>query len=246
MGTGFSGWVDRNMHGIAGMARIRKPVKTSNSLSSRILYGLSLVTLLFGLVSLGWAVWPMPTDAVQLQIPAGPLPGAPAETSYASQADYVLVVAWPRVLRSGDTGMLSISLAETGQVAELDQGRGTQVVLGVPLVSGLKLDPPGQIQSAMAPGKDLSFSWSITSTLVGDYPGEVVISLGFFDQVQDALIAVPVAVVDIEVQVAALWGMERGLVLWLGVVGLILWGALFVMGRVAQEKGGVAHKRSGV
>jgi len=59
----------------------------------------------------------------------------------------------------------------------------------------------------------------------------------FYNQDQESFSAVPVAVVDVMTRVTALWGVGRGLVLWFGVVGLLLWGVLFVMGRVAQEKG---------
>jgi hypothetical protein len=43
---------------------------------------------------------------------------------------------------------------------------------------------------------------------------------------------VPVAVVDLAFQVRSLYGLEARLVLWLGLAGVALWGALFIAGRV--------------
>jgi hypothetical protein len=40
-----------------------------------------------------------------------------------------------------------------------------------------------------------------------------------------------VAVVDLDVQVIELWGLSSAMVTWLGVVNLVLWGAVFVLGR---------------
>jgi hypothetical protein len=65
-----------------------------------------------------------------------------------------------------------------------------------------------------------------------------VVSFGFFDETLGELVPVPVAVVDFSIQVVTLWGLARGLVLWLGVVGLVLWGALFILGRVAAGEAG--------
>jgi len=42
-------------------------------------------------------------------------------------------------------------------------------------------------------------------------------------------------VVDYDIRVISLFGMERNLVLWLGFVGVVLWGVLFVIGRAVQH-----------
>ena len=47
----------------------------------------------------------------------------------------------------------------------------------------------------------------------------------------------PVAVVDIDLTVSALWGLESQLSLWFGLVALVLWGALFILGRTVQGMG---------
>lgn len=215
-----------------------RKITAKRSLSAgSLLYGFSLVFLALGLVNLAWAVWPMPRDAVQIEIPAGVLPGSPTETEFSSQQDYTLTASWPRVLRSGEAGELTVHFTESSEKGPSDVGGEAQVVLAVPFFSGLTLDPPGQIQSAIAPGQALTLEWSLKGTQEGDYPGEVVVSLGFYNQDQESFSAVPVAVVDVMTRVTALWGVGRGLVLWFGVVGLLLWGVLFVMGRVAQEKG---------
>jgi hypothetical protein len=59
------------------------------------------------------------------------------------------------------------------------------------------------------------------------------VSFGFIDEAQAELVAVPVAVVDLHIQVIGLWGLDSGLVIWFGLVSLVLWGALFILGRVA-------------
>jgi len=62
------------------------------------------------------------------------------------------------------------------------------------------------------------------------------VSFGFFDADEDALTAVPVAVVDLDIQVIELWGLRSGMVIWFGFVCLALWGALFLLGNMAGHK----------
>ena len=64
----------------------------------------------------------------------------------------------------------------------------------------------------------------------------MAVSFAFFDEEEDALVEVPVVVVDVATRVDALWGLERNLVLWLGFVGLVMWGALFLVGRAVEGK----------
>lgn len=211
-------------------------VKRSNKGFSRVLFGLSLVFLAFGLVSLAWAVWPASEDAAQFTIEAGALPGAPAGTAYAAGTDYTLSLNWPAWLRSGGTGPLRVTLAEAGgDTAAAD--RPVQILVVEPAISGLPIDPPGRVQVSMAAGHDLELTWELTGGEAGDYEGKVAVYFAFFDEEQDALVEVPVVVVDVATRVDTLWGLEANLVLWLGFVGLALWGALFVVGRVVENRG---------
>jgi hypothetical protein len=204
---------------------------------SRALYALSLALLLFSLTSLAWAVWPVPTDARTFTIPAGPLPGAPSGTSFASQVDYTLQVSWPRWIRAGEAGQIVVSLSEAEASVDETQARETQIVLLSPSVTGLPLDPAGQTQINLGPGQELTQAWSVDGLAAGDHAGKLVAAFGFFDDALGQLVPVPVAVVDLSIQVVTLWGLARGLVLWLGVVGLALWGALFILGRVVEGGG---------
>ena len=204
---------------------------------SRALYALSLAMLIFGLANLGWAVWPAPTDARTFTIPAGPLPGAPSGTNYASQADYTLQVSWPRWIRSGEAGQIVASLSEASAPVDETQPRQTQIVLLSPSVINLPLDPAGQTQINLGPGQELTQAWTVDGGDAGDHPGKLVAAFGFYDDALGQLVPVPVAVVDLSIQVVTLWGLARGLVLWLGVVGLVLWGALFILGRVVEGEG---------
>jgi hypothetical protein len=202
----------------------------------QLLFTLSLVFLAFGLFNLGWAMWPAPTDAVQFAIPAGVLPGVPAGKTYASVADYTLTVSWPVWVRAGETGTLRVTLTEAAADAGLAAGRPVQVVLVEPAIAALPLDPPGRVQATLAAGQDLDLTWDVDGALAGEYPGKVIVSFGFYDEALAELVTVPVAVVDVTVRVTALWGLEAGLAVWFGLVGLVLWGALFVLGRVAQGR----------
>jgi len=203
---------------------------------AQLLFMLSLIFLAFGLFSLGWAMWPAPTDAVQFAIPAGVLPGVPAGKTYASVADYTLTVSWPVWVRAGEAGTLNVTLTEADADAGLAAGRPAQVVLVEPAIAALPLDPPGRVQATLAPGQELDLTWEVDGALAGEYPGKVVVSFGFYDEALAELVSVPVAVVDVTVRVTALWGLEAGLAVWFGLVGLVLWGALFVLGRVAQGR----------
>lgn len=206
---------------------------------SQALYTLSLVCLAIGLFILGWAAWPAPTDARQFRIPAGPLPAASGETKLASYSDYALDIAWPRWLRSGETGAVHLRLTDLDhEPLPAGETREGQIVLAEPALHPLHLDPPGSTQANIADEQDLVLSWEVRGEQPGEFPGKVFVSFGFYDEALDELVPVPVAVVDFEIRVIGLWGLDAGLVIWLGLVGLVLWGALFVLGRFA----GVAHR----
>ena len=217
---------------------MKQKLRKQRSWLSRVLYILSLILLGFGLVNLGWAVWPTPTDARTFTIPGGTLPGTPAGKTYASLADYDLQVSWPRWIRAGEDGQLVVALSEVETSAEEALTQETQVLLIEPSMIGLPIDPPGRMQVNLGPGQALQQRWAVEGVMAGTYPGKLVVSFGFYDEALGDLVPVPVAVVDFSIQVVTLWGLARGLVLWLGVVGLVLWGALFILGRVAAGEQG--------
>jgi hypothetical protein len=200
---------------------------------SKALFALSLVFLSFGLVSLAWGVWPVPMDAVQFTIPAGVLPGAPAGTTYASLAEYVLNVSWPVWIRSGEMGTITVHLTEVEGAAGEAVERPAQVVLVEPVIPGVAIEPEGRSQANLAEGQALTLTWEVAGKVPGKYEGKLYISFGFYDDALGELVPVPVAVVDLAFQVRSLYGLEVRLVLWVGLAGVALWGALFIAGRVA-------------
>jgi hypothetical protein len=108
--------------------------------------------------------------------------------------------------------------------------------MAAPNVGALSIDPPGQVQASMGPGQDLDLGWAVSGVSPGVYPGEVVVSFGFFDQDLSELVPVPVAVVDIQVRIVQLFGFGTQMLIWLGLISLVFWGALFVLGRAVQKK----------
>ena len=202
---------------------------------SQLLFGLSLLSLAFGLVSLAWAVWPASEDGVQFTIEAGRLPGSPTGTDYAAVTDYTLSLNWPVRLRLGESGTLRVVLTEIGE-DDADDDQPGQVVVVDPAIASLPIDPPGRVQATAAAGHDLELSWELTGGEEGDYEGKVAMSFAFYDEETEALVEGPVVVVDVATRVDALWGLEANLVLWLGFIGLVMWGALFVVGRVVEGK----------
>lgn len=202
---------------------------------SQVLFVLSLIFLGLSLFSLGWAVWPSPTEGIQFAIPAGVLPGAPAGTTYASLADYTLNVSWPRWIRAGESGSIVVGLSAVESLETQADNRAAQVVLVEPEILALPVEPPGRMQVSLAPGQSLNLSWQVAGLLSGQYPGKLNVSFGFYDEVLAELVPVPVAVVDLAIRVRSLWGLQANLVIWLGVVGLVLWGVLFVLGRLAEK-----------
>lgn len=202
---------------------------------SQFLYSLSLVFLGIGLFSLGWAVWPVPMDGIRFTIPAGALPGAPGEDEYQSLSEYSLEVNWPRWVRKGEPGAVQLHLTDLdpASLTELDPA---QVVLVEPAFYPLQTDPPGEIQANLGDDQTLLLSWSVTGDQRGAYQGKLYVSFGFFDADEGALTAVPVAVVDLDIQVIELWGLRPGIVIWFGFVCLALWGALFLLGNMAGHK----------
>lgn len=216
---------------------MKQGTRRKNLILSRFLYVLSLVFLSFGLFSLGWIAWPAPTDAVQLEIPAGTLPAAPAGADYVSLSDYALSISWPRWVRRGQTGEIHLRLTDLLQ-EPLSEGeaRASQVVLIEPALYLLPVDPPGGVQANLGDDQDLQLTWQVRGDESGAYPGKLYVSFGFFDETLNDLVEVPVAVIDLNIRVIELWGLDSGLVIWLGLAGLLLWGALFVLGRVAAVR----------
>jgi hypothetical protein len=205
---------------------------------SEVLYGLSLIFLIFGLINLGWSAWPVGRDAVNLDIPSGILPGAPAGTNYAINTDYVLRVSWPSWVRLGEEGEIQVVLLpDMGESEVTEEESATQIVLIEPTLGMMPVTPAGRLQANLAPDQTLDMSWTVGGEQVGDYAGKVYLSFGFYEQTEEALVAVPVAVVDIAIRVNSLWGLKQPMALWVGFVGLALWGALFLLGRWVQLKG---------
>lgn len=204
---------------------------------SQFLYGLSLFFFALGLLNLGWAVWPAPTDGVQFEIPAGALPGAPEGEVFTSLSAYALNVSWPRWLRRGESGMIHLRLTDLDQ-EPLPAGndRVAQVVLAEPALYPLQVSPSGGMQAALGDDQELLLTWEVVGAERGSFPGKLYLSFGFYDQALADLVAVPVAVVDIDIRVVGLWGLDAGLAIWFGIVSLALWGALFLLGRVLGAK----------
>jgi hypothetical protein len=219
------------------MAKIRSGKPKKRGWLSQVLFTLSLIFLVFGLFQLGWAVWPSARDAVQIIIPGGVLPGAPSGETFTSLADYTLNLSWPRWIRSGQDERILMSIMEVAdeknpQIAE----REAQIILVEPVIANLSLTPPGRMQTSIAAGQNIEMSWDVEGEMAGEFTGKVYVAFGFYDDVLAEVVPVPVAVVDISIRVVSLWGLSANLAIWLGFVSLVLWGALFILGRLAQGR----------
>lgn len=198
------------------------------------LFLLSLVFLAFGLFCIGWSVWPNPRGGVSLTIPTGVLPGAPAGTTYASLTDYNLSLTWPRWLRIGESGAIELIMAETDLNNRDDREQSVQVLLAEPHVRSFTVEPSGRFQASLGSGQRLKMNWVISGTERGEFPGEMVLSFGFYDESLETLVAIPVAVTDLSIRVLSLFGMGTGMAMWFGILGLLFWGAFFILGRAIQ------------
>lgn len=216
---------------------MREKHNLNRSWLSQVLFGLSLLCLAFGLINLGWTAWPEQLDAVQLEVPKGVLPGAPSGSDYASLTAYNVSISWPRWIRLGQTSSIQVVINPTGVGEALTQGNGVgQIVLIEPALGLLSVTPAGRLQANLASGQDLNMSWEVAGEQVGIYEGKVYLSFGFYDETLNELISIPVAVFDVTIQVTSLWGQTQPLAIWLGIVGIALWGALFLLGRWVQLK----------
>jgi hypothetical protein len=208
-------------------------------MNRRLGQGLFILSLLFlatGLFCIGWAAWPATWDDVTMTIPAGILPGAPPGKTYASHAKYVLKVSWPRWMRLKESGgNVKLLFSEVEDAPQDGLERPVQLVIGEASLAGLPIEPTGQIQTNLGAGQDLELWWAVPPIHAGDFSGGIILSFGFFEEETPGMITVPVAVVDYNIRVISLFGMERNLVLWLGFVGVVLWGVLFVVGRAVQH-----------
>jgi hypothetical protein len=218
--------------GVAGMKRSLR--------FSQVLYTLSLAFLGFGLFNLAWAVWPPPTDAIQITIPAGSLPAAPEGMPFISLSEYALNISWPVWLRQEESGTLHLVLTNLDHTTRtVEQNQSTQVILAEPALYPMQIDPLGGIQAILGNDQELLLAWEVASEQQGSYPGKIFVSFGFYDEPIEDLVTVPVAVVDIHIQVVTLWGRGAGFAIGLGVVSLVLWGVLFVSGRLSDARRGL-------
>jgi hypothetical protein len=132
--------------------------------------------------------------------------------------------------------MITLHLTEAGEEGSEAVERPAQIVLVEPVIPGVALEPEGRSQANLTAGQDLTLTWEVEGGAPGDYEGKVYVSFGFYDDALGELVDVPVAVVDLAFHVTALYGLEARLVLWLGLVGVALWGVLFILGRVAAGR----------
>ncbi len=217
------------------MAKVKQRNQPRKGWLSQLLLTLSLIFLAFGLFQLGWAVWPIPRDAVQIVIRKGVLPGAPAGKAYESLAEYTLSLSWPIWFRAEQTENIQLAMIEAEALNDPQTtGREGQIVIFEPVMSNLTLTPPGRIQTNLAAGKELDLIWDVEGEEAGETQGNLYVAFGFYDDALEEVVPVPVAVLDINTRIVSLWGLGVNLVIWLGFMGLVLWGALFVLGRLAQ------------
>ena len=213
-----------------GLAGMKRPAHRKKSPEARKFYSFGLVLIALGLYTLGWIIWPAPTDGVEFNIPAGPLPGAPDSEGFASLADYHLEISWPRWVRRGQAGYLRLRLTDQDLLPPKGV-EATQVVLVEPQLFPLQVDPPGAIQSNLGDDQTLTLNWAVSGDQRGIYPGKLITAFAFFDEAETELITIPVAVVDLEIEVIALWGLTSPILIWFGLVCLVLGAGLFVLGK---------------
>jgi hypothetical protein len=148
-------------------------MKHTGNRFSQFLYLLSLAFLILGLFILGWAVWPIPTDAVQFNIAAGPLPGAPEGSDFPSLSDYALNISWPRWIRRDEVGLIHLRLTDLAQEPlPGNEARGTQIVLVEPALYPLLITPPGSVQANLGDDQELLLTWEVTGVNRGISPGK--------------------------------------------------------------------------
>jgi len=185
--------------------------------------------------ALGWKVFPSPVDGVHINIPAGALPGAPEGDGFVSLSEYSLKITWPRWIRRGETGLLRLSLTDLdpAPAALVDS---TQIVMVEPALFPLQVDPMGEIQVSMGDDQTLQLLWKVKGEQSGKYAGKLYISFGFFDEPGHALMAIPVAVVDVNLRVIELRALSSGLLIWVGLLSLVLAFGLFILGKAASKR----------
>jgi hypothetical protein len=225
-----------HQHPGGDMDKVNRRCQNKKGVVSKVLFSISLLFLMLALYLLAWVVLPAPKDFNRITIPEGPLAGSPLGTALTSPTDYELTLSWMRWLRVGQVGTLELTLREASNA---DSSLGRQDVIAVivePAFSNLSIKPSGRIQANLAPGQSLGLSWDAEGQVEGDYAGKVYISFGFFDENANEQAEIPVAVVDLNIQVKALWGLATNLVLWLGLVGVAFWGILFIIGYWYSKK----------
>jgi len=94
----------------------------------------------------------------------------------------------------------------------------------------------GEIQVSMGDDQTLQLLWKVKGEQSGKYAGKLYISFGFFDEPGHALMAIPVAVVDVNLRVIELRALSSGLLIWVGLLSLVLAFGLFILGKAASKR----------
>ncbi len=188
-------------------------------------------TWLIALGLLGWAAWPLPVDQSQVFLRPDFLSLPPSlRLPPGAVQPRLLVLTWPRVVRLGDAGRITLDvLPDPASPAALtaDGGQPNLMVDARLEIPDARLQPPpGLVSQTLLMSQSLHFEWRAAPYRATEINGAVWVYYRFVAPKTGEQEQVLVAVKPVQMQVVSLAGLSAGAARaagWAGAVfGIIL------------------------
>ena len=207
-----------------------------------LLLVLSLVALIWGLSSPEYQLQATGLAPVDMTLPGSEPPigsTSAVESAARSPEPRLLKLSWPKRLRLGDDGTLSLIVGfpsplpagSTGSQATQAGAGGVQpavydaynLVLQSHLdLPGIVRTPTGEISQAMLPDQPVEFLWYLRPLTPGIFSGKVWLHLRFVPRSTGQEERILLAAQQVDIQVVSLLGMSSSQARLLGSVGLVV------------------------
>lgn len=184
-------------------------------------------TWLIALGLLGWAAWPLPADQSQVFLRPDflSLPQSLHLPPGAVQPR-ILVLTWPRVVRLGDSGRITLDVLPDPASSTTLTVDGVQPNLMVDarleIPDARLLPPPGLVSQTLLTGQSLHFEWRVAPYRATEINGVAWVYYRFVVSETGQQEQVLVAVKPVQMQVVSLAGLSAGVVRAAGWVGVVL------------------------
>jgi hypothetical protein len=218
------------------------PLQNLRRVFGLLLLVLSLVALIWGLSSPEYQLQATTLAPIDMTLPGSEQPigsTSTVDSAARSPEPRLLKLSWPKRLRLGDDGTLSLTVGfpsplpagSTGSKAMQAGVGGVQravydtynLVLQSHLdLPGLIRTPTGEVSQAMLPDQPVEFLWYLRPLTPGIFSGKVWLHLRFVPRSTGQEERILLAAQQVDIQVVTLLGMSSSQARLLGSVGLVV------------------------